>query len=79
MVLAGIARVAASNVLAYEAYFEDVLDPNGDGVPYWPRYTKESPQLLAFSDEQPKLSIVLDTYRAEGMAYLTNLSLADPM
>ena len=63
----------------YLIRFAATLDPNGDGAPYWPRYTNDAKQMLAFSDTEPKLSIMLDTYREEQMAYLTKLSLADPI
>ncbi|KAI0752385.1 carotenoid ester lipase [Daedaleopsis nitida] len=63
----------------YLIRFAATLDPNGDGATHWPRYTKASPQLLTFNDSTVPLSLTLDTYRAEGMAYLTELSLADPM
>ena len=62
----------------YLIRFAATLDPNGDGAVPWPWYTMESPQLLAFSDSDPTLSITPDTYRAEQMAYLMKLSLADP-
>lgn len=63
----------------YAIRFAATLDPNGDGAPDWPRYRKKSPQMLAFSDDEPKLSVMLDKYREEPMAYITKLSLADPI
>ena len=63
----------------YLIRFAATLDPNGDGATHWPLYTKESPKLLAFSDDEPNLSVMLDTYREEQMAYLTKLGLADPI
>lgn len=63
----------------YLIRFAATLDPNGDGATNWPQYTKASPQLLTFNDSAVPLSITLDTYRAEGIEYLMELSLADPM
>ena len=63
----------------YLIRFAATLDPNGDGAPYWPRYTNDTKQMLAFSVTEPKLSIMLDTYREEQMVFLTTLSLADPI
>ncbi|TFK85745.1 carotenoid ester lipase [Polyporus arcularius HHB13444] len=63
----------------YLIRFAATLNPNGDGAFEWPRYTNSSPLLLTFNDVQPELNLTMDTYRAEGMAYLTKLSLADPI
>lgn len=61
--------------------FAATLDPNTDGAAHWPRYTTTSPNLLTFNDSDGarRLSITHDTYRSQGMEYLTRLSLADPM
>ncbi len=45
-----------------------------DGALEWPHYP-----LLTLNDTVPALNLTEDTYRAEQMAYLTKLSLADPM
>ena len=63
----------------YLIRFAATLDPNGGDAVHWPSYSTDAPKVLVLSDNVPKLSIILDTYRAEGMAYITNLSLADPM
>lgn len=57
------------------------MDPNGDGATFWPKYTNADPQLLVWdgTDANTTLSMELDTYREVAMAYLTNLSLADPI
>ena len=57
------------------------LDPNDDGVlsPQWPRYTSSSPQLMTLLGSQSShdnRTITQDTYRAQGIEFLTNLSLA---
>ena len=61
--------------------FTATLDPNGNGAAFWPRYTNADPQLLVWSgtDANTTLSTELDTYREEPMAFLTKLSLADPI
>ncbi|OBZ66769.1 Lipase 4 [Grifola frondosa] len=63
----------------YLIRFAATLDPNGDAGIYWPRYTKESPQLLSFLDGEVPLGIINDTYRADAMELVTRMSLADPM
>ena len=63
----------------YLIRFAATLDPNGDGAFHWPRYTKDSPKLLTFNDGPEPFNITLDTYRAPGMAFLTKLSLEDPI
>ena len=63
----------------YLIRFAATLNPNGDGPFEWPRYTKSTPLLLTFNDAQPAFNLTHDTYRGEQMAYLTKLSLADPM
>ena len=63
----------------YLIRFAATLNPNGDGPFEWPRYTKSTPLLLTFNDAQPAFTLTHDTYRGEQMAYLTKLSLADPM
>ena len=63
----------------YLIRFAATLDPNGDGAATWPRYTDACPQMLTFNDVEPTINLTLDTFRAEQMAYLTKLSLADPV
>jgi hypothetical protein len=55
------------------------LDPNGALSPQWPRYTPSSPQLMTLLGSQfsnGNRTITQDTYRAQGIEFLTNLSLA---
>ena len=57
------------------------LDPNGILSPHWPRYTTSSPQLMTLLGSQiteKNRTITLDTYRAKGMEFITQLSLALP-
>ena len=57
--------------------FATHLNPNGVLIPHWPRYTPSSPQLMTLFDSQvTNRTITLDTYRVEGIKFLTNLSLA---
>ena len=63
----------------YLIYFATCLDPNGPSVAQWPQYTASSPQLLTLYDSPVPTNITLDTYRAEGMKFLTHLSLEHPL
>ncbi|KAI0046110.1 alpha/beta-hydrolase [Auriscalpium vulgare] len=73
-----------SDMTDYLIRFAVHLDPNvgASADPsaslFWPPYTTASPQLLTFLDGAVPLNITLDTYRAEGMATLTRVSLANP-
>ena len=65
-------------------HFVTTMDPNCGSSPEWPRYTTSSPQLMTFLDSQgtsqvANRTITLDTYRTEGMEFLTNLSFASPL
>jgi acetylcholinesterase len=53
------------------------LDPNS-GSSQWPQYTISSPQLMTLLGNQltsDNKTITLDTYRDEGIQFITNLSL----
>ncbi|KAI9454047.1 carotenoid ester lipase precursor [Lactarius psammicola] len=64
----------------YLIHFATNLDPNGGLSPQWPRYTTSSRQLMTLVDSQvTNRTITLDTYRVEGMEFLTKLSLAYPL
>ncbi|THH17257.1 hypothetical protein EW146_g3519 [Bondarzewia mesenterica] len=63
----------------YLIHFATNLDPNGNTGINWPMYKNSSPQLLTFLDGNQSLIITQDTYREEGMAYLAQLSLANPI
>jgi len=41
----------------------------------WPEWTSASPSLLTFVDPAPNVTITLDTYRADAMKLLTDISL----
>ncbi|CAK5270426.1 unnamed protein product [Mycena citricolor] len=63
----------------YLIYFTNNLDPNGPTVPSWPAYTKASPNMMTFLDGLIPTTISQDTYRAAGMAFLTNITLQFPV
>lgn len=64
----------------YLVHFANTLDPNGGSLPQWPAYTTASPKLLTFVDDLVNPTTVTeDTYRADGMALITKLSLSDPL
>ncbi|KAF7327211.1 Carboxylic ester hydrolase [Mycena kentingensis (nom. inval.)] len=64
----------------YVINFANKLNPNGGTVPNWPAYTTATPNLLTFQDNLLfPTTITQDTYRAEGMAFLTNVTLQHPI
>jgi hypothetical protein len=63
----------------YLIHFATNLNPNGGSHAEWPQYTASSPRLLTLYDAPVPTNITLDTYRAEGMKFLTKLSLEHPM
>ena len=63
----------------YLIHFATNLNPNGGSDSYWPQYTTKCPQLLTLYDPSLPTNVTLDTYRAEGLKYLTELSLAHPL
>ena len=67
------------NLQDYLIRFAATLNPNGDGAVEWPRYTNAAPNLLTLNNGDPAVNITKDDFRAEAMAYLTRLSVTDPM
>ena len=63
----------------YLVRFVANLDPNGNTGINWPKYTPSSPNLLTFLDGPTPLGITRDTFRQEAIAYLTNVTLANPI
>ncbi|KAL0577126.1 hypothetical protein V5O48_004879 [Marasmius crinis-equi] len=64
----------------YLIRFATNLDPNGSGTASWPKYTKESPQLLTFVDNiLAPTQITQDTYRQAAMQGVTEVTLAHPV
>ena len=62
----------------YIIRFTTNLDPNvgaGNGAT-WPKYDTTSRSVMTFLDGLIPQAITQDTYRKDGMAYLTNLSLS---
>lgn len=64
---------------SYLVRFVTNLDPNGGLDLYWPQYTTAKPNMLEFLDGLIPQAITQDTYRAEAMAYLMNVTLANPL
>ncbi|KIJ59046.1 hypothetical protein HYDPIDRAFT_118871 [Hydnomerulius pinastri MD-312] len=69
------------DMASYLVRFVTNLDPNvGSGSElYWPQYTTDEPNMLEFLDGLIPQALTQDTYRAEAMAYLTNVTLANPL
>ena len=63
----------------YLIRFAAMLDPNGEGAVEWPRYRNNTKLLLTFNEGEPAFNLTVDTYREDAVAYLMQLSLADPM
>jgi hypothetical protein len=63
----------------YLIHFVVNLDPNGFGLVPWPRYTTSNPQMLTFLDGFIPSTFTLDTFRSEGIDFITNVSLAHPL
>ncbi|KAH0832386.1 Alpha/Beta hydrolase protein [Lanmaoa asiatica] len=71
-----------SDMASYLVRFVANLDPNvGESTDlYWPRYDATTDQtMLEFLDGLVAQALTADTYRAEAMAYLTNITLANPL
>ena len=62
----------------YLIHFATNLNPNGDSLPNWPEYTPTSPQMLTFYAGVPT-NITQDTYRAEAISYLEEISRSNPV
>ncbi|KAJ7448790.1 carotenoid ester lipase precursor [Mycena latifolia] len=71
----------AGELTDYLINFVTTLDPNGATVPAWPQYTADAPNLLTLQDGigQEKIVVTQDTFRAEAMGVLTNISLEFPI
>ncbi|EIW59806.1 carotenoid ester lipase precursor [Trametes versicolor FP-101664 SS1] len=69
---------APGDMTDFLIHFVNHLDPNGANgsvTPAWPRYTPESPQLMTFVDGATPLVISEDTFRADAIALVQELSL----
>lgn len=60
-------------------YFVNNLNPNGGSHLQWPQYTTASPNMMTYLDGLPTASITQDTYRADAIALLTNITLVNPI
>jgi len=63
----------------YLINFATTLNPNGNTVPNWPAYTTKTPNMMTFLDGLFPTTITQDTYRAEAIQFLTNLTLEFPI
>jgi acetylcholinesterase len=60
-------------LMDYLIHFVTNLDPNGGSSPLWPQYTPECPDLMTFLPTSGT-NITKDTYRAEGLQFITELT-----
>ncbi|CDO72193.1 hypothetical protein BN946_scf184970.g45 [Trametes cinnabarina] len=64
----------------YLINFANNLDPNGNTVPSWPKYSASSPKLLTFTDDVVHpVTLTNDDYRVDAIDYITQLSLQFPI
>ncbi|KAF9233244.1 Alpha/Beta hydrolase protein, partial [Melanogaster broomeanus] len=66
------------DMASYLVRFVANLDPNGGSDLYWPQYTTAEPNMLEFLDGVIPQALTQDTYRAEAIEYLTNVTLVYP-
>ena len=66
---------------SYFLRFVANLDPNvGESTNlYWPQYDATTQTMLELLDGLVPQTLITDTYRAEEIAYLTSLMLANPL
>ncbi|EGN93872.1 hypothetical protein SERLA73DRAFT_78246 [Serpula lacrymans var. lacrymans S7.3] len=62
----------------YLVRFVANLDPSGNTGIDWPQYKTETPNLLTFLDGSIPANITQDTYRKEGIEFVTQMMLDDP-
>ncbi|KAJ7166299.1 carotenoid ester lipase precursor [Mycena crocata] len=63
----------------YLINFATNLDPNGRTVPSWPAYTTATPNMMTFLDGLFPTTITQDTFRADAIRFVTNLTLEFPI
>ncbi|KAG9227336.1 hypothetical protein CCMSSC00406_0004125 [Pleurotus cornucopiae] len=70
----------SGDLAEYIIHFTNALDPNGNGITSWPKYTADTRKLMTFQDQllQPRI-ITQDNYRQEAIAFLTAVMLAHPI
>jgi hypothetical protein len=59
----------------YLIHFATHLDPNGGSSHPWPQYTTASPKIMTLLTPNGS-NITQDTYRADGLKFITQLTLA---
>jgi acetylcholinesterase len=67
------------DMTTYFVQFVNNLDPNGNGLTNWPKYTTSAPNLLTFYDGLIPRGVERDDYRKDAISYLTNVALAHPL
>jgi acetylcholinesterase len=66
--------------MSHLIHFVNNLDPNGPSGLVWPRYTNASPQLMVYQNSKLRPMVIKnDTERVEAMAYLTEVTLENPI
>jgi acetylcholinesterase len=70
---------ASGELSTYLINFVNKLDPNGNGSFNWPKYTKDSPNMLTLQDGDIPLQITQDTYRSAAIDLAINLTFKHPM
>ncbi|OJA14825.1 hypothetical protein AZE42_11599 [Rhizopogon vesiculosus] len=68
-----------NDMASYLVRFVTNLDPNGSGDLAWPMWTTHSPNLFTFLDGSIPQQIAQDTYRADAIAYMINMTLQYPI
>jgi carboxylesterase type B len=59
--------------------FANKLDPNGDTIINWPKYSTSAPNMWTLWDGLIPQVITQDTYRKEAMDFVTTMTLSNPL
>lgn len=70
---------ADGDMTDYLVRFVANLDPNGNTGISWPQYTTAAPNMMTFLDGSIPLEITQDMYRKDAIAFMINLTLANPI
>ena len=60
---------------SYWVNFAKTGDPNGDGLPYWPYFTKETPKVLHFTEDKVLAEDVVENKRQD---HVIEYTIANP-
>lgn len=63
----------------YIVNFVHNLDPNGPTVTEWPQYSNASPRLMTLLDGPVPISLTLDSFREEPLAFMQKVMLVNPV